>query len=192
MQSNPVAISPQIMTNTQPQLGKTEQLMKDVRTMSIFQQLIPLEAAIGWPIPLRKDGKVYIILPFYGCTAQKQGQTLLFPPFATLTIDWRNLVPVEYVNLRFRNSAPELNWAEQVGTFPHPEIAQATKKEYLEKRHELLAMYDEMFDSLAQNTVLSPAWEQQFREHLHFLIEPALAPYYRVLGSKFFERFLSK
>ena len=107
MQNTTLATSSSPMTASQPQLGKTEQLMKDVRKMSIFHQLIPIEAGIGWPIPLRKEGKVYVTLPFYGLSTQKeQGQTLLSPPFATLTIDWSNQIPVEYVNLRFRNPAP--------------------------------------------------------------------------------------
>lgn len=172
-------------------LSKTAQLLEDVRKMPIFRQLIPLEAAVGWLIPLRKEGKVYVTLPFYGCSPQK-GQNLLFPPFATLTLNWANLVPVEYVNLRFRNPAPNLNWEGQIGTFPHEAIAQMTRGEYLEKRRELLIMYDEMFDNLLQNNPFTPDWNQKFSGNLRLLIEPALEPYYRVLGEKFFERFLPK
>ena len=191
MQTNTVLKSPTLATAEQPQLGKTELLLQDVRKMPLFRQIVPLEAAIGWPIPLRKDGKVYITLPFYGCTPKK-GQTSLFPPFATLTLDWANLMPVEYVNLRFRNPALDLNWEGQIGTFPHPAIAQITRGEYLEKRRELLAMYDEMFDNLSQNTPFTLEWNQQFSETLRLLIEPSLEPYYRVLGGKFFDRFLPR
>ena len=181
MQTNTVPKSPSLVTAEQPQLGKTEKLMQDVRKMPLFRQLIPLEAAVGWPIPLRKEGKVYVTLPFFGCSPQK-GQTLLFPPFATLTLNWANLMPVEYVNLRFRNPAPDLNYSGQVGTFPHPAIAQITRGEYLEKRRELLAMYDEMLDNLLQNNPFTPDWNQRFSETLRLLIEPSLEPYYRVLG----------
>ena len=189
MQTNTTSQSSTLMTEEQPQLGKTELLLKNVRKMPIFRQLIPQESGVGWPIPLRKDGKVYITLPFYGCTPQK-GQTLLFPPFATLTLNWANLIPVEYVNLRFRNPAPNLNWEGQIGTFPHPAIAQITRGEYLDKRRELLGMYDEMLDSLSQNNPFTPEWNQHFSQNLRLLIEPSLEPYYRVLGEKFFQRFL--
>lgn len=182
--SNPVIDKPK-------NLSKTEKLMEDIRKMPLFRQLLPMESAIGWPIPVRKEGKIYVIFPFYGCTPQK-GENSLFPPFATLTINWANQVPVEYVNLRFRNPAPDLNWEGQVGTFPHPAIAQITRGEYLEKRRELLAMYDEMLDNLLQNNPFTPAWNQRFSENLRLLIEPSLEPYYRVLGEKFFERFLVK
>jgi hypothetical protein len=179
------------MTKTpeKPNLSKTEKLLQDVRKMPLFRQLIPLEAAVGWPIPLQQQGKVYVILPFYSYFPQK-GQSPLFPPFATLTLNWANLVPVEYVNLGFRNPAPDLKWEGQIGTFPHPAIAQMTRGQYLEKRRELLAMYDELLENLSQNNPLSPEWCTRFSKLLRLLIEPALEPYYRVLGEQFLARFL--
>ncbi|ACK70843.1 conserved hypothetical protein [Gloeothece citriformis PCC 7424] len=191
MLSNTVAKSSTLVTAKQHELGKIEKLMQDVRKMPLFRQLVPLEAGVGWPIPLRKDSKVYITLPFYGCTPQK-GQTLLFPPFATLTLNWANLIPVEYVNLRFRNPAPDLKWEGQVGIFPHAAVKQITIKEYKEKRQELLSMYDEMFNSLTGGIPFSSEWCARFSQLLRLLIEPCLEPYYRILGEKFFARFLPK
>lgn len=174
-------------------LSKTEQLMKDIRQTPLFRQLIPQEAGVGWPIPLRKGGKVYLTLPFFGFapTAQK-GFTKLFPPFATITLDWSNQVPVEYVNLRFRNPAPELNWEGEVGTFPHPAVSQMTFGQYQQRRRNLLEMYDQMFDMLSQNSPFSEEWCEQFSQLLRLLVEPSLEPYYRALGGKFFDRFLAK
>jgi len=37
------------MTEEQPQLGKTELLLKNVRKMPIFRQLIPQEASLKLP-----------------------------------------------------------------------------------------------------------------------------------------------
>jgi hypothetical protein len=172
-------------------LGKTEEFLQTIRQTPLFRQLIPVEAGIGLPIPLRKEGKVYAVLPCFGFapTAQK-GQTIIFPPFATITVNWANQVPVEYVNLRFRNPAPELQWEGQVGTFPHPAVAKMTLGEYKEKRRELLGMYDEMFEMLGSDTSFSSEWITRFSVLLRTLIEPSLEPYYRVLGAKFCERFL--
>lgn len=169
--------------------SKTAQLLDDVRKMPIFRQLIPQEAGVGWLIPLRKEGKVYVILPFYGYTP-KESQSVLYPPFATMTLSWANLTPVEYVNLRFENPAPELNWLKEVGTFPHPAVKNLTIKEYREKRQELLTMYDEMLDNLTQSNPFDSQWCDRFSQLLRLLIEPPLEPYYRVLGEKFFGRFL--
>ena len=173
--------------------GKTEELLLKIRQTPLFRQLIPQEAGIGFPIPLRKEGKVYAILPCFGFTPTAQkGQTAIFPPFATITINWANQFPVEYVNFSFRNPAPELQWSGQIGTFPHPAVANMTVEKYKEKRHELLTMYDQMFAALEQGTSFSPEWIDRFGELLSTLLESSLKPYYRVLGAKFCARFLAK
>jgi hypothetical protein len=174
-------------------LSKTELLLQNIRQTPMFRQLIPQETGIGFPIPLRKEGQVYAILPCFGFTPTvDKAQTLLFPPFATITVNWANQVPVEYINLRFRNPAPELKWETQVGFFPHPAVAQMTIGEYKQKRRQLLGMYDEIFEALSSGSDFSAEWTKHFSELLYTLIEPPLEPYYRVLGGKFFSRFLAK
>lgn len=173
--------------------SNVEKLMRTIRTTPLAHQLIPMEAGVGWPIPLRKGEKVYITLPFFGFTpTAEKGKTKLFPPLATITLDWSNLVSVEYVNLRFRNPAPELQWSEAVGTFPHPAIEQMSVGKYKELRRELLGMYDEMLELLSQKSPFSPEWSERFGELLQILIEPSFKPYYRALNPKFFNRFLSQ
>jgi len=167
-----------------------EDLMADVRKMPLFRQLVPMEAGVGWPIPLRKGGKVYVIFPFFGFgRTASQNKTVLSPPFATLTVTWSNWVVVEYVNLRFRHPWPEGQWEEQVGEFPHEAVAHLTVQQYREKRHELLTMYDEMLDRLEQGDTFDPAWQTRFGQLLRLLMEPSLEPYYRALGPKFFSHF---
>lgn len=173
--------------------SKMQALMKSIRQMPLFRQLIPMEAGVGWPIPLRKGGKTYVILPFYGYTrGSKERQIVLYPPFATITLDWSNQKPVEYVNLRFRNPWPEGEWETEVGHFPHPAVTQMTVQQYKAKRNELLTMYDEMFENLTQGHPFSAEWSARFGQLLGTLMEPPLEPYYRALSPKFFDRFLPK
>ena len=122
--------------------GKMEQLMLDIRKTPLFRQVVPMEAQIGWPIPLRREGKVYVTLPFFGANTKSPGKTVLFPPFAKMTLEWSNLLIVEYVNFRFQNPFVDGKWEQSVGTFPHPAVAQMSVGEYQEKRHQLLTMYD--------------------------------------------------
>jgi len=171
--------------------SRTAALIKQVRQMPLFRQLIPLEAAIGFPLPLRKEGKVYLTLPIFGLgTVSQPGKTPLFPPLAIATIDWSNQIPVEYINLRFRHPAPELDWTAQVGTFPHAAVAQISVGEYRQLKQELFSIYDEMLDRLVQQQPINPERSQRFTELLNLLIEPALKPYYCALNSKFGDRFL--
>jgi len=172
--------------------SRMEELMTSIRKTPLFRQLVPQEAGIGWPIPLRKAGKkMYVILPFFGLARPKdESRAALYPPFATLTVNWSNQMPVEYVNLRFRNPWPEGQWEGQVGTFPHSAVARLTVAQYQEKRRELLAMYDELMGLLAQGSAIAPEWRAHFGQLLRLLVEPGLEPYYRALGPKFFDHFL--
>ncbi|EDX83179.1 hypothetical protein S7335_358 [Synechococcus sp. PCC 7335] len=171
--------------------SETAKLIKLIRAMPLAQQLIPMEALTGWPMPLRRESNIYVHLPFVGANQShgKQGMAL-FPPFALITVDWSNGLPVQYLNLRFQHPWPEGNWNSQAGTFPHPEIAQLPKAEYVSKRQELLAMYDHLLNSLAKREAFSLEWKARFSESLRLLMEPALEPYYRALSPKFFQTFL--
>jgi hypothetical protein len=172
-------------------MSRTEQLFKDIRKMPLFQQLIPMEAGVGWPIPQRRNGKLYIKLPFFGQTpTQEKGKIALLPPFSTITISWSNFIPVEYIDLRYSNPAPELNWQEQVGIFPHRGVQQMTVETYKQKRRDLLAMYDDLFNTLADGGSRTTEQDAEFSQLFSLLIEPPLIPYYRVLGKKFCDRFL--
>ncbi len=171
--------------------SKTEEFIKTIRKSPVFTSLVALEAGTGWPFPVRKNGKVYVTLPFFGCPrTASQKETPLYPPFATITSAWPTGLVVEYANLRFRNPLPDATWDEQVGTFPHPGIAKMTVGEYKEKRRELFSMYDDLFAALETNGEFTDEWASRFESLLRLLMEPSLEPYYRALAPKFFDRFL--
>ena len=171
-------------------MGKTEQIITNIHQTQWFQQLIPMETSISCPIPLRKKGSVYIILPCIGVKTTTAGQTILFPPLATLTLNWSNQAIVEYVDLKFKNPWQQEVTEGQIGIFPHKAIANLTVDEYKQKRSQLLAMYDTMFESLALGNSFSEQWCNDFSQLLQLLIEPSLKPYYRDLQPKFFNRFI--
>lgn len=167
------------------------EVMKKIRRTPLFRELVPMEAGVGWPIPVRKQGQVYVTFPFFGYSAKGKGETELRPPFATITLDWNTKRPVEYVNLRFRNPWPEGKWNEPAGTFPHEAIAKKTGEEYLELRTELLGLYDELIAKLAAAEPVPESLDRRFGELLRLLIEPSLVPFYRALGPRFFDHFLT-
>ncbi len=167
-------------------------LIEEVHKMPIYRQLIPLEAQVGWLIPLRRKKRVFVMLPFFSIERIPTSQeTRLYPPFAAITLDWSNQVPVEYVDLRFRHPwSQETDWTQSVGVFPHPAIAQFSIGQYGELRKKLLTMYDHLMETLNKNKALSSDWEKEFSFLLRILMEPSLEPYYRTLGQNFFEKFL--
>lgn len=169
--------------------SRTSALMHGIRRTPLFRQLVPQEAGIGWPLPSRRHDRVYATLPFCGMSRRRDepGRWDLYPPFATLTVDWANGKVVAYRHLGYEQlwKPPE----GPVGTFPHsPETA--SKERYIERRAELLAAYDELFETLAGGGTFGDGWSARFSNLLSELIEPSLKPFYRVLAPKFVGRFL--
>lgn len=171
--------------------SKTDRLLAGLRRSPIFRQLIPMEAGIGWPIPSRRNGRVYLTLPFFGFgIGASKGQRIdLRPPFAAITLDWSSGRPVKYVSFAFESPWPAPATSDAVGSFPHPAVAALSVARYKELRAELFEHYDELCESLAGNVAFPASRAARFSELLQILVEPSLMPYYRALGTKFFERF---
>jgi hypothetical protein len=169
--------------------SRTGELMREVRRMPIFHQLVPAEAGVGWPLPSRKAGRLYLTLPFFGMPPTgTKGETPLYPPFATMTLDWHTAKPVAYSDLHATRPWPPI--AVRVGTFPHAEVRRLKRAEYLRLREELLRLCDEVFASLAGGSRLRRESVSRYRELWRLLMEPSLEPYYRHLAPGFTERFL--
>ncbi|WP_199840142.1 hypothetical protein [Streptomyces viridochromogenes] len=168
-----------------------EQLTRDIRKTPLFRQLVPHEAAVGWPIPFRKPGKVYVTLAFFGMSAVPgQSGTQIFPPLSMVTVDWTTQRPVEYIDLRFRHPWPDDRVNGQVGVFPHQAVRHMSVDDYRRARADLMAMYDRLLASMIDGEQLPADWVEEFSQQLRILMEPGLEPYYRALSPSFFSRFL--
>ncbi|MEW2392599.1 hypothetical protein AB0933_29975 [Streptomyces venezuelae] len=170
----------------------TAELLERLRRMPLFRQLVPMECGIGWPMPLRLKAdsgaaRVCLRLPLFGMRQLSGGGAELFPPFATVTLDRTTGRPMEYVDLRLTRPWAVPTDAEPVGIFPH-EAVDGTVGDYRAARTELLALYDELCDSLAARTRFEG--RDRFSDLLRRLLEPGLEPYYRALGPDFYVHFL--
>ena len=179
-------------------MSRTENFVQDIRKMPLFKQVVPMEAAVGWPIPRRKVGDLYVKFPLFGqakITKDEKVNLNLFPPFAMMTFNWQTLRLVEYIDFCFRSPDPELKWQGEIsiGTFPHPAISkQMSVEDYMKKRHELYVMYDHLFDVLANGKSQTSEEDSAFSYLFSLMLEPPLVPYYRVLGGKFLKHFWIK
>lgn len=176
--------------------SRTAGLMEAVRTMPLFRQVVPMEAMICWPIPVRHrpawDGRtaVYlkVLLAGYRRGAQRGDPTRIFPPFAMLTLNFANGAPVEYADVRYTRPWPMTPPFGPVGEHPHPAIAHLTTGDYLKERDRLFQLYDELAESLLAGTPF--ANRDEFADVLGRMVEPGLLPYYRSVGPRFIETFL--
>jgi hypothetical protein len=174
------------------------QLYHDLRRMPIFRQLAPMEAGIGWPIPVRhRPGwhdrtSIYVRIPLYGFGPQA-GQTRLYPPFAVMTLAWPALGsrprPLEYADLRFTQKWAKRGAPAPVGTFPHDAV-RGTVADYVNVRRRLCELYDEMLDALQEEKPFTEPSYGEFGALLRTLMEPSLERYYRQMAPGFCREFL--
>lgn len=169
-----------------------EELIKSIRNMPIFRQLVPMEAVSGWPVPIKRNGRVYVTIPFHGAQNKEKGKTILYAPFALITVDYCTKMVVEYVNTRYKNSWTEGNWKTAVGYFPHEEITKMTIREYKEQKKELMYLYDIIIKCLLEGINLDVKVDKKFSELLGILMEPSLKPFYSSISPKFFGHFLKE
>jgi hypothetical protein len=166
--------------------SRTAALVDGLRRQSLFRQLVPMEAGIGWPIPVRRTPGIYLRLPLFGMS-RTDARTQLSPPFAMITLDFGTGRPVEYQDFGYTRPWPPAP-AEPVGEFPHDAVRGLTTGDYLKARERLFECYDGLVASLRDGGPFTEATE--FAELLGRLAEPSLLPYFRALGPKFYERFL--
>lgn len=160
--------------------GRTARLLREVRRTALFRARVPMEAGIGWPIPDERHGVVRLVLPIFGMD-RADGRTVLYAPFARVTVDYLTGVPVEHVAVRRPDVRPE-----PVGVFPH-EAVRGPAGQYRCDRSRLLELYDELADTLACGTEFDG---REFADLLGRLVEPGLLPYFRQAGPHFYQRFL--
>lgn len=173
------------------QQSRTDQLMKSIRQNPVFRALVPLEAGIGWPLPLVHNKRVYFTLPFFGMAPLAgQNEIAIFAPFSSMTLDWLTGHVVDYCDYRFRSPWRPIDLTKPIGFFPHSAVEKLSTAEYLAKREELTDHYDQLFDTMAQGGDLPPFWIREFKELLELLVEPALRPFCRVIAPKFYANFI--
>ncbi|MBV9143263.1 MAG: hypothetical protein JO115_20495 [Pseudonocardiales bacterium] len=171
--------------------SRMEQLTLDIRRTPLFRQVVPQEAGVGWPMPFRTQGKVYVSLLCFGYgPARNSVETAIFPPLALITVDWATGRPVEYLDLRFRHPWPDDQSTGQVGVFPHQAVARLSVNDYKRLRGELFAKYDELLEYLSAGKPFPGEFTEDFQRRLRLLMEPGLEPYYRALSPDFFGRFM--
>jgi hypothetical protein len=180
--------------------SRTGQICHDLRRMPLFRQLAPMEAGIGWPIPIRhrlagnSGNSVYLRIPLYGFES-RGGRVRLYPPFAVITLAWvapgRRPRPLEYADLRFTRPWAVNGSPAAVGDFPHAAV-RGTVAEYLAQRNRLFALYDELLDTLREGAPFADPSYGEFAALFRVLMEPSLVRYYRSLAPKFCQEFLGQ
>ncbi|MGB8646368.1 MAG: hypothetical protein WCF84_14110 [Anaerolineae bacterium] len=168
----------------------TAGLYGKVRSNPIAQQLVPLEAAISFPVPLVQGNFKFLRFLLYGYKRVQQGKpSLIRMPFAQLAVTFPDGKFAEYVDYRLAPPVTGMTAGEFIGEYPHPAIRQSSFDELERKRDELFQAYDRVI-ALCPRFDLTQDEQKtvgQFRRLLSELAEPSLEPFYHALNPRFFQ-----
>lgn len=169
-------------------IPRTESMLKRARQSDTFRELIPGNAALGWPAIDRIRGQVFLRMPVFDQQRRPDGAVNLYPPFAVLTVGWAPPRIAAYVDL-----STDRFWAADgsvpVGIFPHAELGDS-EQAYLMMRRELFACYDAICLALNDGHQPTARAAKEFSRLLRALLEPGLERYYRALAPDFFSLYL--
>ncbi|HEY8986341.1 MAG TPA: hypothetical protein VIU15_43060 [Streptomyces sp.] len=176
---------------------RSQRLLAELRRSALFRSVVPLEAELGWPVPMLRGTadvpRVYLTVVAFRTRPRqggKGGGLEVLPPFAHLTVGWPAGEVAAFADHRFESPWPgPVDVQRAVGAFPHPGLPRDAAS-YRQARTTAFGFYDELCEALAAGRVLPGAWWGRFADCLAPLLEPGLVPFYRVLGPKFLARIL--
>ncbi len=151
---------------------------------------MPLGYVAGFPIIGAVAGKLYLKVPFlkYKVTGEAD-KNLVFPVKYVLTYSLPDMKPVGFEDLEYNRVFKKVEFNKPIGFFRHEAVKNFSKAEYLEKKDELLSMYDDVIKALTEKIPYPRTAE--FKKLLNVMIEPSVKPIYKALDKTFFDNFLA-
>ncbi len=169
--------------------GRLARLRDEIRRTPLFDVAVPIEAAVGMPLPRMDAGRVCVALPVHG-VAPGPAEAIIFPPLALVTVPWTDPstgpVPpriAEYRDLRWSPVVPAGDPDAAIGSHPAGE-------EDVAAMTECLGLVESMLDGLGAGHDLGPGQVARLQAVFPAAIPPALVPHYRALAPRFTDRFL--
>jgi len=176
---------------------KFRQIAEHIRKSPVGTTLIPLDSTMGFTYLINRPNieRWTIAIPFCAEQVRDEGQCFIFPPrvIVELDVDITELVNDSSSGLpRYRIltvSSPLVDGTipmdiakRPMAKFPHDEIANLTRSQYIEK-------VDDLNDSLAQllvslkSNAYNPALDQHFAKQLATLMPKSSRPVYSKLST---------
>ena len=173
----------------------TEALIHDLNTNKfILHSNIPMSYVPGLPILSIMNGNLCMKIPYlkYKITGEVD-KTFIYPIkyLVTISLPERTIVGIE--DFAYNTTFGNVEFNMPVGLFRHDAIKKLDKKAYGSLRKALYLEYDKVINHLCGQSGYSANDEKQFKSLFNVLIEPSLAPFYRVIDCDFTNQyFISK
>ncbi|MBN1659136.1 MAG: hypothetical protein JXA93_12065 [Anaerolineae bacterium] len=169
---------------------RIEELYTQTRNHPVCHHLIPLEAVLSYPVPSRRGDLTYLkFLVYRRGIAPRGAMRPVYRPHARLSVEYPTGQLVEYVDLRFADGAPVSPLAEQVGEFPHLQIANLSFQEMIAERSAFFDAIEGIIPLVGRRDLTEDDRQivARYRALFDMLVEPGLKPFYRALDTEFFE-----
>jgi hypothetical protein len=159
--------------------------LKSANASDTRRGLIPMELGAGWPAITIKNKQICVTVPYFLAQPGHGGQFLLFPISYLITLKWPNAQIVEFASLKYQKAYKGLDFSKPVGIFKHETVMGLSRDQYIAKRGELFALYDELIVGITEKRGFERLGDM--RDLFQTLMEPSLYPMYRNIAPNFFE-----
>ena len=171
----------------------TAEMIEKIRKSNFVHYCgMPMGYTAGYPLLSIRNERLCLIIPFlkYKVTGVVD-KTLVYPIRYIITISINNGSVAGFEDLSYRRAFTEVDFNKPVGYFRHDSIKNMNKKEYMEKKNELLSMYDKMAAAVMGNGEFTEEDDLAFYELLNKMLEPSLKEEYKFLDADFYGKYLS-
>lgn len=169
-----------------------KEVLKNLKKNEFIMNIrMPMGYAPGLPILQIRNNYLCMLVPYFKTHMTGEvDKTRVFPIRYAITLELPEEKIIKYEDLSFHPAFEKVDFSRPVGYFRHDAIKQYNKKQYMEKKEELLSLYSKVANKLLFGSELIREDEERMKELLQILIEPSLLPQYRVMDKDFYHKYL--
>ena len=163
---------------------------KTIRNHPICDHLIPTESNLSYPVPLLKDGKMYLRFFFFNRSRPDHGgKPGIFRPFARISAHYPSARIVEFVDLGFLEGKPETPNSETVTVVSSTSLDSLNFSQVVQKQKEFFNITEAIFSIYGSENLTQEEHTTigQYKELFDLLVDKGLISHYKVLNPIFFD-----
>ncbi len=158
----------------------------------LFECAMPLGYTAGLPVLQIVNDRLCLKIPYlkYKVTGEVD-KTLVYPIRYVVTVLLPEGSIVGFEDLTMNDRFKNVHFYNPVGLFRHEAVKSFSKKEYNEKRDELMGMYDKVANALVYGDDYTEEDDNKFSELLKIMVEPSVLPIYKAIDRDFYDKYLN-
>ena len=149
--------------------------------------LLNVDMALGYApgLPMLKtiNGKTCIQLLFWKCVVTgEKNKNYVYPVRYVATFTYPELMPIEFVDLKYAEKCLSIEFNKPVGLFPHKALLGINKKTYTDLKNNFYLALDKVLANEQKDS-------NELAEYFTKLLEPSLKPIYQLVNPDFIKKY---